>query len=107
MDRCPAGGRGSSDDGDTTRKTVLLGQTVVMGKQLFAKLVYLGALSLLVFVFTLVLLIAAATLFIPTNITFASGVSARSFTTATVSFFIAVAVSVFLLARALQRRHTP
>jgi asparagine N-glycosylation enzyme membrane subunit Stt3 len=75
-----------------------------MGKQLFPKLVYLGALSLLVFVFTLILLIAAATLFIPNNIGFAFGVSTRSFTIAAVSFFTAVAVAVFLFVRALQRR---
>ena len=77
---------------------------VVMGKQLIPNLVYLGALSLLVFVFTLVLLIAAARLVIPTNVAFASGISTRSFTVAAVSFFIAVAVAVFLFARALQRR---
>ena len=77
-----------------------------MGKQLFPNLVYLGALSLLVFVFTLVLLIAAATLFIPNNVAFAFGVSRRSFTIAAVSFFTAVAVAVFLYARALQRGHT-
>jgi len=75
-----------------------------MGKQLFPKLIYLGALSLLVFVFTLVLLIAAATLFIPTNGVFAFGVSSRSFTIGAVSFFTAIAVAVFLFARALQRR---
>ena len=78
--------------------------TVVMGKQTLPNLVYLGALSLLVFVFTLVLLIAAATLFIPSNVVFAAGVSTRSFTIAAVSFFTAVAVAVFLFARALQRR---
>jgi hypothetical protein len=80
---------------------------VAMGKQLIPNVVYLGALSLLVFVFTLVLLIAAARLFIPSNVFIASGgISARSFTIGVVSFFIAVAVAVFLFARALQRRHT-
>jgi len=77
--------------------------TVVMGKQLFPKLVYLGALSLLVLVFTLVLLFAAATLLIPTNGVFAFGVSSRYFTIAAVSFFTAVALAVFFVARALQR----
>lgn len=80
--------------------------TVVMLKHSFANLVYLGVLSLLVFVFTLVLLIAAVTLFIPNNVFFAFGVSTRSFTIAAVIFFTAVAVAVFLLARVLQRRHT-
>jgi len=89
----------------TTRWTVLSKlDAVVMGKQMIPNLIYLGALSLLVCVFTLVLLIAAATLFIPSNVAFASGVSARSFTIAAVSFFIAVAVAAFLFARALQRR---
>ena len=77
-----------------------------MGKQWFPNLVYLGALSLLVFVFTLLLLIAAATLLIPNNVTFAFGVSRGSFTIAVVIFFTAVAVVVFLFARALQRRNT-
>ena len=75
-----------------------------MGKQLFPNLVYLGALSLLVFVFTLVLLFAVATLFIPNTVGFAFGVRTRSFTIAAVSVFTAVAVAVFLFARALQRR---
>ncbi|HEX5704808.1 MAG TPA: hypothetical protein VFX97_16535 [Pyrinomonadaceae bacterium] len=76
-----------------------------MGKQFIPNLVYLGALSLLVFVFTMLLLLAAATLFIPTNVMFASGISARSFTIAAVGFFTAVAVAVFFVARALQSRH--
>lgn len=89
----------------TTRGTVPFKlAAVVMGKQLIPNLVYLGALSLLVFVFTLILLIAAATLLIPSNVVFASGVSTRSFTIAAVGFFIAVAVAVFFFARALQRR---
>lgn len=74
-----------------------------MGKHLFPNLVYLGALSLLVFVFTL-LLLAAVTLFIPNSVGFVFAVSRRSFTIAAVSFFTAVAVAVFLFARALQRR---
>ena len=75
-----------------------------MGKQSFPNLVYLGALSLLVFVFTLVLLIAAARLFLPNTVAFGFGISTRLFTLASVIFFTAVAVVVFLLARALQRR---
>ena len=79
-----------------------------MGKQLLPHAVYLGAFSLLVFIFTLVLLIAAVTLFIPNNFTFAFafGVSGRSFVIAAVIIFSSIAVVVFLLARALQRRHT-
>ena len=80
--------------------------TVVMGKQLLPNLVYLGALSLLVFVFTLLLLLAAVTLFIPNSVGFVFAVSRRSFTIAAVIFFTAVAVAVLLFARALQRRHT-
>lgn len=77
-----------------------------MVKHSFPILVYLGALSLLVFVFTLLILVATVTLFIPNNFVFAFGVSTRSFTIAAVILFTAVAVAVFLLARALQRRHT-
>ena len=79
---------------------------VVMVKHSFSNLVYLGALSLLVFVFTLLILVAAVTLFIPNTFGFAFGVSTRSFNIAAVILFTAVAVVVFLLARALQRRHT-
>ena len=75
-----------------------------MGKHLFPNLVYLGALSLLVFVFTVVLLFAAARLFIPNNVAFAFGVSSRAFTISALIFFIAVAVAVFFVARALQSR---
>jgi hypothetical protein len=75
-----------------------------MGKHLLRNLVYLGALSLLVFVFTLVILFAAATLLLPSTTGFAFGVSTRSFTIAVVGFFTAVAVAVFFVARALQRR---
>ena len=78
--------------------------TVVMRKQSFPNLVYLGALSLLVLVFTLLLLVAAVTLFLPNNVAFGFGISWRFFTIAAVIFFTAVAVAVFLFARALQRR---
>jgi hypothetical protein len=84
----------------------LLAMTVVMGKHSFPNLVYLGALSLLVLVFTLLLFIAAVTLFLPSNIAFAFGVSTRSFTIAAVILLTAVAVVVFLFARALQRRNS-
>lgn len=75
-----------------------------MGKHLLRNLVYLGALSLLVFVFTLVLLFALIPLFIPNTTGFAFGVSTRSFTIAVVVFFTAIVVAVFFVARALQSR---
>jgi hypothetical protein len=80
--------------------------TVVMVKHSFPNLVYFGAVSLLVFVFTLLILVAAVTLFIPNNFVFAFGVSTRSFTIAALIFFTAVAVAVFFFARALERGRT-
>lgn len=75
-----------------------------MGKHSFPNLVYLGALSLLVLVFTLLLFVAAVTLFLPSTFAFGFGISRRAFNIAAVIFFTAAAVVVFLLARALQRR---
>lgn len=66
---------------------------------MFPTLVYLGALSLLVFVFTVLLLVAVVTLFIPNNFVFAFGVSRYSFIIVAVSFFTAVAVAVFFRSR--------
>ena len=74
-----------------------------MGKQ-FPNWVYPGALSVLVFGFTLVLLIAAARLFIPTNVAFGFGISTRFFTIAAVIFFTAVAMVCSLLLALQSRR---
>ena len=78
-----------------------------MAKQTISKFVSVAALGLLVFIFGLVLLIVAASLFVPRTAGtggFVFAISRRGFTYALVTFVTACAAVLFII-RALRRRH--
>jgi hypothetical protein len=81
-----------------------------MTKQRFSRFVSLGTLGLLVSIFGVislgVLLEIAAPLFVPKTGAFVFSVSSRAFTGALLVSLAVIATALFLIVRALRRRHS-